>query len=61
MEVPPSERLVSAIYLAIATLSGLTILEVVHMIFLGSFNEAIFSGIMGLVGSLISILVGAKA
>lgn len=61
VEVPPSERLILAIYLAIATLAVLTILEVIHMIFLGSFNEAIFSGIMSLIGSLIGILVGAKA
>lgn len=59
-EVPPSERLVLAVYITIAAIAGLTALEIAHLAFLGSWNSEIFSAITGLVGLVVGTLIGAK-
>ena len=59
-EVPPSERLVLAMCFAIAALIALSVLEALHIVFLGSFNDAIFNAINGLVGTIIGIIIGRK-
>ena len=59
-EVPPSERLVLVMCFAVAALIALSVLEALHIVFLGSFNDAIFNAINGLVGTIIGIIIGRK-
>jgi len=60
-EVPPSERLVLAVYVTLASIAGLTALEIAHLAFLGSWNQEVFAAITGLIGTVIGTLIGAKA
>jgi hypothetical protein len=60
IEVPPSERLVYGIYVAIAALISLTILETVHIIVLKSFSTEIFTVISGLIGAILGVFFGYK-
>jgi len=39
---------------------GLIALEIVHMIMMGSFNDAIFNGIMLIVGSIVGSIFGYR-
>jgi len=61
IEVPPSERLVLAVYVTLASIAGLTALEIAHLAFLGSWNQEVFSAITGLIGTVIGTLIGVKA
>ena len=45
---------------AVAALIALSVLEALHIVFLGSFNDAIFNAINGLVGTIIGIIIGRK-
>ncbi len=56
----PSERFVVSIVLMIVFFVGLVAIEVVHMIVFREWNEAIFNGIMLIVGSLIGALFGYR-
>ena len=56
----PPERFVISIALMIVFFAGLVALEIVHMIFLGEWNDVIFNGIMLVVGSLIGALFGYR-
>jgi len=58
-EAPP-ERFVISIALMIVFFAGLVVLEIMHMIFLGGWNDVIFNGIMLVVGSLIGALFGYR-
>lgn len=60
IEVEPSNKLVYAMYFAIATLISLTTLEAVHVVVLRSFNSEIFSAITGLIGTIIGVLAKSK-
>jgi len=60
-EVPPSERLVLGVYFSIVALALLTVIEVLHMIFLGSFNSEVFAGITLVIGTILGAFFGAKA
>jgi len=60
-EVPPSERLVLAVYVTIAAIAGLTALEIAYIIAFKTWNSEIFSAITGLVGLVVGTLIGAKA
>jgi len=60
VEVPPSERLVLAVYLTLASIAGLTALEIVHMVIFEAWNSEIFAAITGLIGTVIGTLIGAK-
>lgn len=61
VEVPPSQGLVYAVVFAIAAIIALTVLEVAHMAFLGSWNTEIFAGIMSVVTFILGIFIGQKA
>ena len=57
-EEPQPERFVLIIELMIIFFVGLAILEVVHILVLGSWNDTIFSGIMLVVGTIVGALFG---
>ena len=61
VEVLPSQGLVYAVVFAIAAIIALTVLEVAHMAFLGSWNTEIFAGIMSVVTFILGIFIGQKA
>jgi len=57
----PNERLVWGVKFAIGMTVCLSVLEVAHMAFLGSWNSEIFAAITGLGGTITGIFVGQKA
>lgn len=59
-EIPPSERLVLVIALTIAAIILMTVLEVVHVVYLGVWNSEVFSAITSLAGLVVGALIGAK-
>jgi len=59
-EAPPSEKLVLVVALTIAAIAVMTVLEVVHVIYLGVWNSEIFSAITSLAGLVVGTLIGAK-
>lgn len=61
VEVPPSERLVYAMYFAIAALICLTILEATYILVLRKFSSEIFAGISLVTGTILGAFFGAKA
>jgi hypothetical protein len=61
VEIPPSQSVMYAVVFAIAAIIALTILEVAHMAFLGSWNTEIFAGIMSVVTFILGIFIGQKA
>ena len=56
----PDDRLVLGVEFAIAMAICLSLLEVAHMAFLGSWNSEIFATIAGLTGIIIGLFVGKK-
>ncbi|MCW4005371.1 MAG: hypothetical protein NWF04_02040 [Candidatus Bathyarchaeota archaeon] len=60
VEIPPSKTLLYGVYVATAMLVVLTVLEVTHMMFLGSFNTEIFATITLVVGTLLGTFFGQK-
>lgn len=61
IELPPSDRVVYCFIFCIVAIIALSIVEVAHIIYLGSFNEPVFNLISGLVGVVSGIMVGKKA
>jgi len=61
VEVPPSERLLYAVYFSLGMVACLTVLEAVHLIVLGKWNSEIFTVISGLVGNITGIFLTQKA
>jgi len=59
-EQPPSEGFVLIIGLMILFFVGLIALEVVHMAMIGTWNDAIFNGIMLIVGSIVGSIFGYR-
>ncbi len=59
-EQPPSEGFVLIIGLMILFFVGLIALEVVHMFMIGTWNDAIFNGIMLIVGSIVGSIFGYR-
>lgn len=59
-EIPPSERLVMLFQLSLIAIIALTALEIAHLAFLGVWNSEIFAAIMGLVGTVTGVVIGAK-
>ena len=57
---PPSERLILIMEFSIAAIIGLTIIEVVHIVVLGSWNAEVFAALSGLIGTVTGIVIGAK-
>jgi len=60
VEVPPSERLLYAVYFSLGMVACLTALEAVHLIILGRWNSEIFTVISGLVGNITGIFLTQK-
>ncbi len=56
----PSDRFVLSIWLMILFFAGLVILELVHMLVFKAWNQAIFDGIMLIIGGLIGSLFGYR-
>jgi len=61
VKVAPSERLLYAVYFSLGMVACLTVLEVVHLIVLSSWNGEIFSVISGLIGTVTGIFLTQKA
>jgi len=57
IEVPPSQRLVYGVQFCFIALGMLTAIEIVHIVVLRSFNEAIFSAISGLIGTIVGVFL----
>jgi len=57
----PNEKLVWGVKFAIGMTVCLSVLEVAHMVFMGSWNGEIFSAITMLSGTITGIFVGQKA
>ena len=60
IELPPSERLVYGLYFAFLALTALTILEALHIVFLHSFSNEIFSAISLVVGTILGAFFGQR-
>lgn len=58
LEDEPGDRFTLIIALMIVFFVGLVGLEVVHMAFLGAWNEAIFNGLMLVVGTIVGAVWG---
>lgn len=57
----PNEKLVYVVKFALGMTACLSVLEVAHMAFLGSWSSEVFAAISGLSGTVIGIFVGQKA
>jgi len=57
----PNQKLVLGVKFAIGMTACLSVLEVAHMAFLGSWSSEVFAAISGLSGTVIGIFVGQKA
>ena len=60
-EEPPSDRFVLIMGLMVLFFVGLVFLEVVHMVWMGSWNDVIFNGIMLVVGTIVGAVWGKSA
>jgi len=60
VELPPSERLVYGLYFAFIALSALTILEALHIVFLNSFSNEVFSAITTIIGTIIGVFISQR-
>jgi hypothetical protein len=58
--VPPSDRLLYAVYFSLGMTACLTMLEAVHLIVLGKWNPEIFAVIAGLIGNITGIFLTQK-
>ena len=58
LEDEPGDRFTLIIVLMIVFFMGLVGLEVIHMAFLGTWNEAIFNGLMLVVGTIVGAVWG---
>lgn len=59
--VPPSKRLVYAVYFSLGMVTCLTLLEIAHLLILGRWNAEIFTVIAGLIGNITGIFLTQKA
>ncbi|MEM3697538.1 MAG: hypothetical protein QXQ94_08595 [Candidatus Bathyarchaeia archaeon] len=60
VEVPPSQKLLYAVYFSLGMVGCLTALEAVHLIVLGKWNSEVFTVIAGLVGNITGIFLTQK-
>jgi hypothetical protein len=60
VEVPPSKKLLYAVYFSLGMVGCLTALEAVHLVVLGKWNPEIFTVIAGLVGNITGIFLSQK-
>ena len=57
-EESPSDRFVLIVGLMVLFFVGLVGLEIVHMIWMGSWNDAVFNGVMLVVGTIVGAVWG---
>jgi len=57
-EEMPSDRFVLIVGLMVLFFVGLVGLEIVHMVWMGSWNDAVFNGIMLVVGTIVGAVWG---
>jgi len=57
----PNEKLVWGVKFAIGMTVCLSVLEVAHLVVLGSWSSEIFSTITGLIGTVSGVLIGSHA
>ena len=57
----PNEKLVWGVKFAVGMTVCLSVLEVAHLAFLGSWNSEVFAAITGLAGTITGIILGSKA
>jgi len=60
VEVPPSQKLLYAVYFSLGMVGCLTVLEAVHLVVLGKWNSEIFTVIAGLVGNITGVFLSQK-
>jgi hypothetical protein len=58
--IPPSDRLLCAVYFSLGMVACLSGLEAVHLIVLGKWNGEVFAVIAGLVGNVTGIFLSQK-
>jgi len=56
----PNDRFLIIVALMIVFFVGLSLLEVIHIVFLGSWNEVVFNGIMLIVGTIVGAIWGRQ-
>jgi len=56
----PSDRFLVIVMLMVVFFVGLSLLEVIHIVFLGSWNEVVFNGIMLVVGTIVGAIWGRQ-
>jgi len=61
LEIPPDQKLLFAIYFAIATLILLTILETTYMLVFHSFNNEILAAITLIIGTILGAFFGQRS
>jgi hypothetical protein len=60
IEVPPSRRLLYAVYFSLGMVALLTVLQAVHLVVLRKWNNEIFTVISGLVGNITGIFLSQR-
>ena len=60
-EEEPSDRFVLIIGLMVVFFAGLVGLEIIHMVWIGTWNDVIFNGIMLVVGTIVGAVWGKSA
>jgi hypothetical protein len=58
LEEEPGDRFVLIIWLMVLFFVGLIFLELVHMVWVGTWNDVIFNGIMLVVGTIVGAVWG---
>jgi len=61
VELPPNEHLVYGLYFAFMALTALTIIEALHIVFLHSFSNEIFTAITTIIGTILGVFISQKA
>ena len=61
LEEEPSDRFVLIVWLMVLFFVGLIFLELVHMVWMGTWNDVIFNGIMLVVGTIVGAVWGKMA
>ena len=58
LEDAPGDRFVLIVWLMVLFFVGLIFLELVHMVWVGTWNDAVFNGIMLVVGTIVGAVWG---
>jgi len=58
LEDEDGDRFVLIVWLMVLFFAGLILLELVHMVWVGSWNDAVFNGIMLVVGTIVGAVWG---